>query len=99
MKLYDKVDRVWFEPENMYHGILLDRIMRLVQFPEITDCDWLVIVDQDIFIYDQELFTRHINEFCGMMTIPSAMLVVNRENYEEYGYRFLFRTMPFLQSE
>lgn len=95
MNTHNKVDRVWFEPDEMYHGGLLDRIMRLRRYPEITDCDWLMIVDQDICILDQEIFTRHINEFCGMMTIPEALLVVNREVYGEYGFRFLFRTMPF----
>lgn len=88
---------VAIDSEQLSHGQWLDRILRDRLYPEILDCDWLVMIDHDIYIKDQAYFLQLIDNNCSLSNEQFAIIgcenhwVAVNSNFPRY-----FLTTPLM---
>lgn len=95
---YAKADKVFEIEEPLRYGQNLDRILIEQRFPEILDCDWLVMFDHDLYINDQDQVLRMLTENCSAANLVE-FLIIGCENYwevSETNYVRYFLTTPLM---
>lgn len=96
---FGKVTEVFETKDNLLHSQNLDRILIEKFYPQITDCDWLVTIDHDIYINDQEYLLQLIAENCSSGNLEK-FAIIGCENHwcvpENYIRYFLTTPLLFL---
>jgi hypothetical protein len=95
---YGKAKEVFEVRGELRHGQNLDRILFHKQYPQIIDCDWLVTIDHDIYINDQEYVLRLIAENCSADNLANFAIIAceNHWSTPESNYIRYFLTTPLL---
>jgi hypothetical protein len=95
---FGKATRVFEIKAALRHGQNLDRILIDKLYPEIIDCDWLVGLDHDIYIKDQEYLLRLITENCSPGNLKNYAIIACEDHWSVPGgdYVRYFLTTPML---
>ena len=95
---FGKVKEVFEIKDELLHGQNLDRILIHELYPEIIDCDWLVMLDHDIYINDQEYLLRLIAENCSAGNLTEFAVIACENHWSVPGSNFIryFLTTPLL---
>lgn len=95
---FGKVTEVFEVKEALPHGQNLDRILIHQLYSRIIDCDWLVALDHDIYINDQEYLLRLIAENCSARNLAEFAVIACENHWSVPGSNFIryFLTTPLL---
>jgi hypothetical protein len=88
----------FYVPGSAYHGDHLNSILKDRQFPQIVDCDWLVMIDHDLHIIDPEPLMQVIRENTSPEDLERYALIggENYWNMEGTGSKRHFLTTPLM---
>jgi hypothetical protein len=93
-----KVKETFEIKDGLRHGENLDRILSQKLYPQITDCEWLVTLDHDIYINDHEYLSRLIAENCSAAHLAKYAIIASEDHWTVPGGNFVryFLTTPLL---
>ena len=88
----------FFVPGEGRHGDNLDIILKERRYPQIVDCDWLVMIDHDLHIIDPEPVLRVIRENTSPEDLERYAIIGcrNHWNIEGTGVKRYFLTTPLM---
>ena len=97
-KDFGKATKVHEIKGELLHGQNLDRILIQKLYPEIISCDWLVGIDHDIYINDQQYLVRFIEENCSADNLKEFAIIACEDHWSTPGgdYVRYFLTTPML---
>lgn len=89
---------IFFVPGERCHGDNLDGILKYRQYPQVVNCDWLVMIDHDIHINEPESFRRVIRENTSPEDLRQYAIIAceNNWNIEGTGFKRHFLTTPLM---
>lgn len=95
---FGNAKKVFQVKERLLHGQNLDRILIDKLYPEIIDCDWLVGLDHDLYINDQEYLLRLFAENCSPGNLKEFAIIASEDHWSEPGGQYVryFLTTPML---
>jgi glycosyltransferase involved in cell wall biosynthesis len=95
---FGKVTEVFEIKDKVLHGQNLDRILINKLYPQIIDCDWLVTMDHDIYINDQEYILQLIAENCSADNLAKFAIIACENHWSSPESNFIryFLTTPLL---